>query len=94
MWRRGPCAACAGCAQDRTPGERRTRRCATHRDTELHARGAGSARRYRSIDAANDYNNEHEVGAAMTKCIEDGVLTREELFVQVCAESARPLAAS
>jgi len=43
-----------------------------------HALKAG----YRSIDAANDYNNEHEVGAAMTKCIEDGVLTREELFVQ------------
>lgn len=37
---------------------------------------------YRGIDAANDYNNEHEVGAAIAKCIADKVVTREELFVQ------------
>lgn len=37
---------------------------------------------YRGIDAANDYNNEHEVGAAIAKCIAEGVVTREELFVQ------------
>jgi len=37
---------------------------------------------YRNIDAANDYNNEDEVGAAITKVIADGVVTREELFVQ------------
>lgn len=37
---------------------------------------------YRNIDAANDYNNEHEVGAAIAKCIKEGIVTREELFVQ------------
>ena len=37
---------------------------------------------YRAIDAANDYNNEHEVGAAIAKCIAEGVVTREDLFVQ------------
>ncbi|KAH8051105.1 oxidoreductase [Aureococcus anophagefferens] len=37
---------------------------------------------YRNIDAANDYNNEPEVGAAIAKCIAEGVVTRDELFVQ------------
>jgi len=37
---------------------------------------------YRNIDAANDYNNEHEVGDAIAKAIADGICTREELFVQ------------
>ena len=37
---------------------------------------------YRNIDAANDYNNEPEVGAAIKKCIDEGVVTRDELFVQ------------
>ncbi|KAH8068147.1 oxidoreductase [Aureococcus anophagefferens] len=37
---------------------------------------------YRNIDAANDYNNEPEVGAAIKKCIAEGVVTRDELFVQ------------
>jgi len=37
---------------------------------------------YRNIDAANDYNNEHEVGAAIAECIADGTVTREDLFVQ------------
>ena len=36
---------------------------------------------YRNIDAANDYNNEHEVGEAIAKCIAEGVVTREELQV-------------
>ena len=37
---------------------------------------------YRNIDAANDYNNEHEVGAAIAKCIADGIVKREDLFIQ------------
>ena len=37
---------------------------------------------YRNIDTANDYNNEPEVGAAIKKCIDDGLVTRDELFVQ------------
>jgi len=37
---------------------------------------------YRGIDAANDYNNEPEVGEAIKKAIEDGVVKRDELFVQ------------
>jgi len=37
---------------------------------------------YRNIDAANDYNNEHEVGAAIARAIKDGLVTREDLFVQ------------
>jgi len=37
---------------------------------------------YRNIDAANDYNNEHEVGAAIKNCIDQGIVTREDLFIQ------------
>jgi len=37
---------------------------------------------YRNIDAANDYNNEHEVGEGIAQCIAEGVCTREELFIQ------------
>ena len=38
---------------------------------------------YRFIDAANDYANEHEVGAALRELMEAGEVKREELFVQV-----------
>jgi diketogulonate reductase-like aldo/keto reductase len=37
---------------------------------------------YRMIDTANDYNNEPEIGVAIKKCIDEGVVTREQLFVQ------------
>eukprot|EP00756_Hemistasia_phaeocysticola_P065658 Hpha_TRINITY_DN8709_c0_g1::TRINITY_DN8709_c0_g1_i1::g.45145::m.45145 len=37
---------------------------------------------YRMIDAANDYNNEPEVGEAIKTMITDGVVKREDLFVQ------------
>ena len=45
---------------------------------------------YRNIDAANDYNNEPEVGAAIKKCIAEGVVTRDELFVQWSSPAAAP----
>ena len=44
-----------------------------------------SSCRYRGIDAANDYNNEHEVGEAIAECIAEGIVTREDLFIQVPA---------
>jgi diketogulonate reductase-like aldo/keto reductase len=37
---------------------------------------------YRNIDTANDYNNEAEIGVAIKECIDDGIVTREELFIQ------------
>merc|ERR1719454_671916 len=37
---------------------------------------------YRSIDTANDYNNEPEIGQALKKCFEEGIVKREELFIQ------------
>lgn len=37
---------------------------------------------FRLIDAANDYNNEPEVGAAIQTMISEGVVKREDLFVQ------------
>ncbi|CAD7939580.1 unnamed protein product [Amoebophrya sp. A120] len=37
---------------------------------------------YRMIDTANDYGNEHEVGAGLQHCLQNGVVTRDELFVQ------------
>merc|ERR1711988_224194 len=37
---------------------------------------------YRNIDTANDYNNEPEIGEAIKKCIEEGIVTREDLFIQ------------
>jgi len=36
---------------------------------------------YRHLDCACDYGNEQEVGTAIKKCIDEGVLKREELFV-------------
>lgn len=38
---------------------------------------------YRLIDTANDYGNEAEVGAAIKESIDEGIVTREELFIQV-----------
>ncbi|HIG19668.1 MAG: hypothetical protein CXT67_06715 [Methanobacteriota archaeon] len=36
---------------------------------------------YKHIDTAMAYENEHEVGEAIAEAIEDGIITREELFV-------------
>jgi len=36
---------------------------------------------YRMIDTANAYMNEEAVGKALAKAIEEGIVTREEVFV-------------
>jgi len=36
---------------------------------------------YRHIDTAMAYENEHEVGQAISKAISEGIITRDELFV-------------
>ena len=36
---------------------------------------------YRHIDCACDYGNEEEVGAAISNCIDQGVVKRDELWV-------------
>ncbi len=36
---------------------------------------------YRKIDTAYMYGNEQEVGAAVRKAIDDGIVTREEMFI-------------
>ncbi|KAA8492537.1 Alcohol dehydrogenase NADP(+) [Porphyridium purpureum] len=38
---------------------------------------------YRLIDCANDYGNEAAVGRAIARMVAEGVVTRDELFVQV-----------
>eukprot|EP00472_Partenskyella_glossopodia_P012470 CAMPEP_0197535458 /NCGR_PEP_ID=MMETSP1318-20131121/50624_1 /TAXON_ID=552666 /ORGANISM="Partenskyella glossopodia, Strain RCC365" /LENGTH=364 /DNA_ID=CAMNT_0043093039 /DNA_START=30 /DNA_END=1120 /DNA_ORIENTATION=- len=37
---------------------------------------------YRMIDTANDYNNEAEIGKAIAMLLKEGVVKREELFIQ------------
>ncbi|KAJ1453955.1 NADP-dependent oxidoreductase domain-containing protein [Pelagophyceae sp. CCMP2097] len=37
---------------------------------------------YRLIDCANDYGNEKEIGETLTKLFAEGVVTREDLFIQ------------
>lgn len=36
---------------------------------------------YYSLDCAQGYNNEAEIGEALQKCFKDGVVKREEVFV-------------
>ena len=38
---------------------------------------------YRMLDCANDYDNEHVVGEALRELFAAGIVTREELFIQV-----------
>ena len=38
---------------------------------------------YRTLDCANDYDNEHVIGEALQELFREGVVTREELFIQV-----------
>ena len=38
---------------------------------------------YRTLDCANDYDNEHVIGEALKELFAAGVVKREELFVQV-----------
>ena len=42
---------------------------------------------YRHIDCAFDYNNEEEVGAALAEKIEDGTVTRTDMFVTTKART-------
>jgi len=37
---------------------------------------------YRFIDCANDYDNEHVIGEALEELFKDGVVKREDLFIQ------------
>jgi len=37
---------------------------------------------YRMIDCANDYGNEAEIGKAIKACIDEGIVKREDLFLQ------------
>lgn len=36
---------------------------------------------YRMIDTACAYGNHKEVGAAMKKCIDEGIIKREDMFI-------------
>ena len=36
---------------------------------------------YRHIDCAHLYNNEAEVGEAVQKCVKDGVIERDDIFI-------------
>ena len=38
---------------------------------------------FRNLDCANDYDNEHVIGEALKELFAEGVVKREELFIQV-----------
>ena len=38
---------------------------------------------YRALDTANDYDNEHIIGEALQELFAQGVVKREDLFIQV-----------
>ena len=37
---------------------------------------------YRMVDCANDYDNEHVIGEVLKKMFAEGVVTRDQLFIQ------------
>lgn len=48
------------------------------KEAVIHAIKSG----FRSLDTANDYGNEKEVGEAVKYCIDSGICKREDLFIQ------------
>ena len=41
---------------------------------------------YRLIDCANDYDNEHVIGEALEQMFKEGVVKREDMFIQVFSD--------
>ena len=47
---------------------------------------------YRHVDCAFDYNNEDEVGRALAAKVEDGTVTRQDVFVTTKVTAQRRVA--